>query len=510
MQNAIKQEIKRLSRRAFHRRTAEQKTKIKYQKKYEKRTGNTAGTPRPTSYSYVHPQFDPEHCARNSNSLAKTIWHKIINGTYKPVPAIRYSIPKPNGGERIIMEFSIPDAAVANILLRRAQRRNLKKISPYSFAYHPDKNIFDAIINLKKLFHDGKIFSVQVDFKNYFENIPTGYIDECIDKKELISLTPHEKHILYVFLRHRYSSYSTYRFGTFQRRTKGTPQGSSISLLLANLANHGLDVRLEHRSGGFVRFADDVTAICDSYDEAQRIENAFIDHCRESGLIINEEKSDGIGIIKSKPAELRTYSHIDYLGYRFMNGKLTIPDSVKKRIKIKISNLVFIYLLKYPERGEFSMIRRGVSPDFDWDLLGLIAEIRRYLYGGLTEHEIRSYLAGGTNKLGRMRGLMGFYALIEDREPLRELDGWLKNSVERAMIKRNHILQAGFRSRGPLPRGSGLLLGDWLDVSAWRGGPPYPERRFPSFVRGWRAARKYYFTFGLENVEPPKYFSYYK
>ena len=103
-----------------------------------------------------------------------------------------------------------------------------------------------------------------------------------------------------------------------------------------------------------------------------------------------------------------------------------------------------------------------------------------------------------------MRGLMGFYALLEQKEVLQELDGWLVNSIRCAMAKRNKILNAKYSSATIAPSNEELILGEWLDKSVWRG-PGNPELRLPSFVRGWRAARKYYFTFGLEDVEPPAY-----
>jgi hypothetical protein len=53
------------------------------------------------------------------------------------------------------MAFSIPDAALANVVLRRARDRNLKRLSPSSFAYHPDKNVFDAIIALNFMIEKG-------------------------------------------------------------------------------------------------------------------------------------------------------------------------------------------------------------------------------------------------------------------------------------------------------------------------------------------------------------------
>lgn len=132
------------------------------------------------------------------------------------------------------------------------------------------------------------------------------------------------------------------------------------------------------------------------------------------------------------------------------------------------------------------------------------------MYGGLYEDEIRRFLENG-NELRQMRGLMGFYALIEDKEKLRELDGWLVNHIRRAMRHRNRVLSRNYGVLCITPSNHSLILGDWLEPSAWKEtkGSDIPDARLPSFVRGWRAARKFYFTFGLERVEPPNYFAYY-
>ena len=167
-------------------------------------------------------------------------------------------------------------------------------------------------------------------------------------------------------------------------------------------------------SGRFVRFADDVVALCSTYAEAEEIEATFIEHCQASGLVINEKKSPGIAIISKKEAELRSYRYFDYLGYRFAKSGLKVPDRVFAKITSKLSRLIHLYLIQYPDKYGFCGSRCQVTrPPYDWDLLGLILEVRRYLYGGLDEKEVRDFLNGG-QQLRRMRGLMGFYALLED------------------------------------------------------------------------------------------------
>ena len=102
---------------------------------------------------------------------------------------------------------------------------------------------------------------------------------------------------------------------------------------------------------------------------------------------------------------------------------------------------------------------------------------------------------------------MGFYALLDDAETLKDLDRWLAVNVRVAMRKRSRILLSKYKTKGLEPTTEQLIKGTWLDKSAWAG-QDCPDPRLPSFVRGWRAARKYYYTYGLDGVQPPPY-SYY-
>ena len=482
MQTALKNEIKKLSKRILTRAAHSETKAEEYRNKYKKRTGLTAGLPaKAQPKPALSPLFDPKHCARNANFLSKTIWQKVLSENYKPIPAQNFLIPKPAGGYRSIMAFSIPDAALANVMMKRSRARNLKRLSSFSYAYHPNKNIFDAVLALSNYITNDKLFAVQIDFEKYFDSIPTPYLKSCIADKNMLSLTPHERYVFGEFLHHQYAEPDQYKVNSFKRRIIGTPQGSSISLLLANLASDSLDRSLERCAGKFVRYADDVTAVCSNYEDALILENCFIEHCKASGIKINEKKSEGIAIISKHDSEMRNSEKLKYLGYSFSKDGTSIPDSVIKRVKNKISRLIHIYLIHYPRKYGFSKSRNGINPDYDWDLLGLITEIRKYLYGGLDEKDIRLYLSEGKH-LKQMRGLMGFYALIEQRDQFVELDGWLTNSIKRAMQKRALILKAKYNVQGIQPDEDHLIIGSWLDMRAWRGSSE-PEAGLPSFVR---------------------------
>ena len=503
MQDAIKQEIKRLAKRAFEKKKKSEKFEACYKKKFTKRTGIEAKPMSVRKVASKPKHFNPEYCSRHANFLAKTIWHKVLSKKYEPSPAIYYKIPKPDGTFRRVMEFTIPDAALANIILKRTRERNLKRLSPFSFAYHPDKNVFDAILALKEFAHNGKLFAVQIDFEKYFDSIPSHYLKGKLADSGKISLTPHERYIFERFMHHQYASRDAIESGKYQRRHKGTPQGSSVSLLLANLANHDLDIALTATAGRFTRYADDIVALCSDHSQAQLIEKCFYDHCRISGLTINSEKSPGIAIISSKSQELRTYPHFDYLGYRFTPDGLSVPTKTIQKLKSHISRLTNIYLIQYLKIG-FNKERCSTNtPAYDWDLLGLLYAIRFSLYGGLTEEDLDAFIHEGT-ELPKMKGLMGFYCLLDDSKPLREIDGWMLSMIRRAMRTRNSILQDKYGVTCPTPSNRQLATGKWLDRDAWSD-ITTRESKMPSAVRGWRTARKHFYTFGLEKVETPKY-----
>ncbi|WP_283426867.1 reverse transcriptase domain-containing protein [Shimia sagamensis] len=503
MRKELRDEIKRLCRKAFQKQEAERVTELKYQKKFTTRTGLPARTGWPKGSTYSHRHFDPSHCVRNANAQATAIWSKVLDNSYQPTPAICYSIPKPTGGQREIMAFSIPDAALANVLFRAARDRNRKRLSPFSFAYLPDRNVFDAIISLNQFEADGKLIAVQIDFEKYFDSIPKGYLEGLIDDNAIVSLTPHERYVFKAFLSHQFGSSEHFWSKDFKSRHRGTPQGNSVSLLLANLANDQLDRKLAREAGRFVRFADDVVAFCDRHEDAERIARCFERHCGNSGLSINRTKSPGITAVSRNEQEIKTIAEFKYLGYSLSNEALRIPAPKVRQYQQKFSRLTHIYLIHSLQFG-FNSKRCSASAGYDWDLLGLISEIRRSVYGGLDERDIQDFILRG-KRLRSMQGLMGFYCLLEDPERLRILDGWLVNHIRRSMVYRNKLLLTKYGASCPTPSNSELISGKWLNLGAWGRDPDEVEPQLPSFVRGWRAARKYYLTFGLEGVQPPKY-----
>jgi len=166
--------------------------------------------------------------------------------------------------------------------------------------------------------------------------------------------------------------------------------------------------------------------------------------------------------------------------------------------------LVNIYLLYYAKKN-VNQSRFGVSPlAFDYDLVGLILELRLSIYGGRREFEIRNFLTRN-KRMPKIEGMMSFYCLIEDLEILKSLDGWMVATVRRAMQKRNEMILR--RTKGlcscPTPSKQEIISGDWFNRRSWPTASKNLELEMPSFVRGWSAARKHFHSFGFKGVVSP-------
>ena len=104
------------------------------------------------------------------------------------------------------------------------------------------------------------------------------------------------------------------------QRDRGTPQGSSISPLLANLFLHyAFDVWMRKRFPDlqFERYCDDAVVHCTTEQQAQFVRDAIAQRLAQCGLELHPDKTR---IVYCKDADRRaTYANerFDFLGYTF-------------------------------------------------------------------------------------------------------------------------------------------------------------------------------------------------
>jgi RNA-directed DNA polymerase len=448
--------------------------------------------------SFPDKQFDPRYCLSHATFLARCIARSIKEKKYAPRPAYQLDIPKLSGGTRTVSVFSIPDAAVSNVLARRLIRRNQKRFSPSSFAYRADRGPLDAVIQIKAAAQSARAFITEIDFAGYFDNIEHSHVFRTIEKYGF-SVTPLELEVLRRFLTYRYHKIEFGQIGPEQRNRTGTPQGTSISLFISNAAAHPLDVDVGNRNGVFVRFADDSVAITFSYDDANALYGCFLNYSDSAVMPINHKKSSPASLFSASSAEIATKPSFSFLGYSFDKSKeggviLSIAPAKVRAIKRRIGRIIFRHLLLYPRAGHFNSSRIG-GDWFDWDLITCINSIRRYVYSGLSQNEIIAAAKGFMGQR-RPRGLMAYFCLVENRDLLKELDGWLISVLERALRERKRVL---------LNLGHSYEALSWKDLTDahWYHGPFVIDVRIPSFFFAWKASNVAWTKHGPQGINMP-------
>ncbi len=465
----------------------------RYRQIYVKRTGKRAKKPdisTPKSWGFDK-HFDPRYCINHARFIARGVWRSLQNEEYKPRSALRHEFPKADGGTRNIDAFSIPDAVVASIFIRNLRQRNAKIFSDSSFAYQKGKTPLDAVLRVRSILGVEKIFISQYDFSKFFDSIHHQHIETMLEKGGPFLTTRMERQIIRSILTHNYTLN-----GITETRSRGTPQGNSISLFVSNMAAHPLDIELSKISGSFARFADDSIVVNFSYEDALKCAEAYKNFSQKSGVDINDKKSTGIRVLSEHDAEMRHISSFTFLSYKFTPDTVFVSDKSIRTIKARCAKIIYMNLLLHPRRAGKVSPKRVGRGFYDWDLVTCVNEVRKYIYGKMRQDTLDRYLDGDID-LKNIQGAVSYFSLVEVGDQFRELDGWLIDILRRALAERAKFINStSSRESYAVASKDQLIDGSWYKRTI----PPM-ETRAPSFFSAWRASRKSLARHGLGGVD---------
>jgi hypothetical protein len=432
-------------------------------------------------YWTLAPGFNPYLVRARQEQIGHSIQRAVRLRTYRPHNAVGYEIDKSGGSVRKVAVFQVADNAVSRRVFISLLEKNRAKLSARSYAYRDDITAHDAIQYIRTEFESrDRLFIAEYDFSAFFDTIDHEHIWRTIRDQHFL-LTSAEEKVIASFLEAPTIPMSDYKERGGPMRDRGVPQGTSISLFLANLAAWPLDRILENLGVGFVRYADDTLIWSTDYVRICAAADALFEQSRAMGSAVNAHKSKGIRLM-SKPGivvELPGTTAIEFLGYKLGLGMAEMRDTAVARVKHRLLELLYFNLLYEPERGTQQPDR--VGSQIDRDYVVFIWQARRFLYGDLSEVELRRF-QGDDVPLRRFKGLMAYYPLIDDTPTLRELDAWLATTTWLTMRKRARLLSAAnFR---PLPAPHGLSRNELIRYrrkSRSTGG--VLDLRIPSFRR---------------------------
>ena len=157
---------------------------------------------------------------------------------------------------------------------------------PDSYGYRPGRSALDAVgVCRERCWRSDWV--IDLDIRAFFDNL-----DHDLVLKAVAHHTDQRWVLLYV---QRWLTAPLQRQdGTLVARDRGTPQGSAISPLLANLFMHyAFDAWMarEFPDVRFERYCDDVVVHCRSEAQAHQVREAIADRLAECGLELHPDKT---------------------------------------------------------------------------------------------------------------------------------------------------------------------------------------------------------------------------
>jgi RNA-directed DNA polymerase len=281
---------------------------------------------------------------RNLEDNIANLARRIHNGSYKPQVKREVLIPKANGKMRPIAISSFEDKLVDWVVGRILTILYEPLFIRNSFGFRPSKSAHGAIEAIYYTLKDNRRpYVVEIDFASFFNTIPHGRLLKIISKR----VTDRRfKGLIGRFLKVGILEQS----GNLKTPEVGTPQGSIMSPILANIYLHEvLDswFLMNHASYNniIVRYADDVVFFFKDKGTAERFINDLFRRTEAYGLQLNRDKTKTICFDKN------LNNSFDFLGFTFYWATKHCSERRELRVKTQKKTLLkkiqeFYYWIK--------------------------------------------------------------------------------------------------------------------------------------------------------------------
>jgi RNA-directed DNA polymerase len=253
------------------------------------------------------------------NNLYK-VWNRMSSGTYFPPPVKSVDIPKPGGGTRTLGVPTVADRIAQTVVAMTLEARTEAIFHEDSYGYRPRRSALDAV-GMCRSRCQKKNWVLDLDIEKFFDSV-----NHELMVKAVAANTDQPWVVLYV--KRWLTAALQLPDGTLQQRDRGTPQGSAVSPVLANVFMHyAFDSFLarEFPTVEFERYCDDAVVHCVTERQAQQVWAALSARMEQVGLRLHPDKTKIVYCRDDNRPGSYEQTSFTFLGYTFC------PRSVRSR-----------------------------------------------------------------------------------------------------------------------------------------------------------------------------------
>jgi RNA-directed DNA polymerase len=228
------------------------------------------------------------------------IWNRMSSGTWFPPPVRAVPIPKAGGqGVRMLGVPTVADRIAQTVVAGRLEQRVEQIFHTDSDGYRVGRSAIDAVAKCRQRCWSYD-WVLDLDIQAFFDSVPHDLLVRAVEANT-------DQPWVVLYIRRWLQAPLQHPDGTLHERDRGTPQGSAVSPVLANLFLHyGFDTWMAREFPGvrFERYVDDIVVHCTSQQQARWLQTRIDQRLVEVGLRLHPAKTRIVCVPRARKERL--------------------------------------------------------------------------------------------------------------------------------------------------------------------------------------------------------------
>jgi RNA-directed DNA polymerase len=238
------------------------------------------------------------------------LWNRMSSGSYFPPPVRQVEIPKGDGRVRTLGVPTVADRIAQTVVKRYLEPVVEPLFHPDSYGYRPGRSARQAVgVCRERCWQEDWL--IDLDLRAFFDTL---------DHALVLKAVRHHTDLPWIalYIERWLTAPVQMEDGTLVERKQGSPQGSAISPLLANLYLHwAFDAWMQRAFLGirFERYCDDIVVHCRSQQQARHLLEQISERLAACGLDVNQAKTRIVYCQDDRRNGHHAHVQFDFLGY---------------------------------------------------------------------------------------------------------------------------------------------------------------------------------------------------